>query len=225
MYRLTVALSLALGGILGPMSENVESAEARRLTLELTDATTGQPVANAVVIVESRPGIDPLQAEIVQKGREFRPHTLVIPRNSKVDFPNQDNTQHHVYSFSPAKTFDIELYAGRPAEPVTFDQAGVVEIGCNIHDRMQAFILVTDNEPSGHTDGQGRLTVEFPPPAGKEAGDRLLVWHPRLTDNTRMTRFTIDPTQSGPLSLSVELLAEPSGGDRLDALQERFREI
>ncbi|PXX92620.1 methylamine utilization protein [Marinobacter vulgaris] len=225
MYRLTVVLSLALAGILGPMSENVESAEARRLTLELTDATTGQPVADAVVIVESRPGIDPLQAEIVQKGREFRPHTLVIPRNSKVDFPNQDNTQHHVYSFSPAKTFDIELYAGRPAEPVTFDQVGVVEIGCNIHDRMQAFILVTDNEPSGHTDGQGRLTVEFPPPAGKEAGDRLLVWHPRLADNTRMTRFAIDPSQSGPLSLSVELSAEPTGGDRLDALQERFREI
>ena len=151
---------------------------------------------------------------------------MIIPKHSRVDFPNQDNTQHHVYSFSPAKAFNIELYAGRPTEPVVFNKTGVVEIGCNIHDHMQAFILITDSAPSGRTDEQGRLTVEIPPSVDDDSGKiELLVWHPRLTDNTRMARFTIEQPSSGSLELSVELSPEPASDDRLDGLQERFREL
>jgi plastocyanin len=221
MYKLTVTLFLLLAGSL------CYGANTNTIPLQLTDSLSGKPVANAVVLLENGPAESPIEAEIVQKNRNFHPHTLIIPKNSRVDFPNQDNTQHHVYSFSPAKTFNIELYAGRPTEPVVFNKTGVVEIGCNIHDHMQAFILITDSAPSGRTDERGRLTVEIPPSAdsdsGKEAG--LLVWHPRLTDNTRMARFTIELPHSGPLELSVELSPEPASNDRLDGLQNRFREL
>jgi len=220
IYKLTVALLLVLVGAL------CHAAETNTIPLELTDSLSGEPVADAVVILEDGPSEPPVEAEIVQKNRNFYPHTLIIPKHSRVDFPNQDNTQHHVYSFSPAKAFNIELYAGRPTEPVVFDKTGVVEIGCNIHDHMQAFILITDSAPSGRTDEQGRLTVEIPPSVDDDSGKiELLVWHPRLTDNTRMARFTIEQPSSGSLELSVELSPEPASDDRLDGLQERFREL
>ena len=220
IYKLTVALLLVLVGAL------CHAAETNTIPLELTDGLSGKPVVDAVVIVEDGPSAPPVEAEIVQKNRNFYPHTLIIPKNSRVDFPNRDNTQHHVYSFSPAKAFNIELYAGRPTEPVVFDKTGVVEIGCNIHDHMQAFILITDSAPSGRTDEQGRLTVEIPPSVDDGSGKiELLVWHPRLTDNTRMARFTIEQPSSGSLELSVELSPEPASDDRLDGLQERFREL
>jgi plastocyanin len=59
----------------------------------------------------------PVRAEISQKNRRFHPHVLILPAGSSVDFPNQDNTQHHVYSLSPAKVFNLELYADRPEAP------------------------------------------------------------------------------------------------------------
>lgn len=220
IYKLTIALLLVLVGAL------CHGAETNTIPLELTDGLSGKPVADAVVILEGVPSESPLEAEIVQKNRNFHPYTLIIPKHSRVDFPNQDNTQHHVYSFSPAKVFNIELYAGRPTEPVVFDKAGVVEIGCNIHDHMQAFILVTDSAPSGRTDEQGRLTLEIPPSADDGSGEiKLQVWHPRLTDNTQMVRFTVDQPYPESLELSVELSPEPASDDRLDGLQERFREL
>jgi hypothetical protein len=91
---------------------------------------------------------------------------------------------------------------------------------------MQAFILVTDSAPSGRTDEQGRLTVEIPPSADDGSGKiELQIWHPRLTDNTRMARFTVEQPYPASLELSVELSPEPASDDRLDGLQERFREL
>ncbi len=219
MYRPIITLIIAL------TSPICLGTEPTGLTLELTDSTTGQPVVNAVVILDSGSENQPTEAEIVQRNREFQPNTLVIARHSKVDFPNRDNTQHHVYSFSPAKVFDLELYAGRPEEPITFDQTGVVEIGCNIHDHMQGFILVTDVRPAGRTDEQGRLDLRLPAPANASRESSLRVWHPRMTDNTRMARFSVNQPYPESLELSVELSPEPAGDDRLDGLQKRFREL
>lgn len=219
MYRLIVALTLVL------MGAALNGAIGAELELRLTDSTTGEAVADAIVITDTGPGEDPRRAEIVQKNREFQPHTLVIPRGSRVDFPNQDSTQHHVYSFSPTKIFNLELYAGRPEQPVVFDRAGVVEIGCNIHDQMQAFILVTDVRPSGRTDQQGQLTLRLPPPGSSNGESAIRVWHPRMTDNTRMARFPLTQPYPGQLDIAVELAPETTGDDPLDSLQQRFREI
>lgn len=219
MYRLTIILMLALTGATG------HSTESSTLALELTDKASGVPVTNAVVILDDGPGNRPIDAEIVQENREFQPQTLVIPRGSTVDFPNRDSTQHHVYSFSPAKIFDIELYAGRPEAPIVFDRTGIVEIGCNIHDHMQAFILVTDIVPSGRTNDQGRLSLSMPPIQGDASGTGLRVWHPRMVDNTRMARFSLEPPYPDTIRLSVELSPEEASEDSLDSLQKRFREL
>ena len=84
------------------------------------------------------------RAVLDQKNRMFVPHVLPIQTGTAVTFPNSDNVRHQVYSFSPAKKFQLPLYAGTPAAPVVFDKPGVVTVGCNIHDQMSAYIVVVD---------------------------------------------------------------------------------
>ena len=150
------------------------------------------------------------------------PHVLVVPPGTDVAFPNRDNTQHHVYSFSPARTFEIELYAGVPEAPVRFGNTGVVELGCNIHDQMQGFILVTDQR-HGMTDDQGRLTLEWPDDQPRP--EQVRVWHPRLTDNTALVVVTLPGSTGNPATITLDVRPAPDTDDSLQRLQQRFREL
>lgn len=138
----------------------------------------GMPVEDAAVVIEPVSGHGPLPkqtARIEQIDREFVPYLSIVQRGAAVQFPNRDRTKHHVYSFSPAKTFEIKLYAGQPAKPVVFDKSGEVVLGCNIHDWMEAHVLVVDTPWFGKTGADGMVRI-----AGMPAGRyRLRVWHPR----------------------------------------------
>src|SRR5262245_52784583 len=131
-----------------------------RLAVEVRDASAS-PLAGAVVyaIPEGRrPPAPTREAVMDQKDRRFVPHVLVIQTGTAVRFPNSDNVRHQVYSFSSAKKFQLPLYEGTPAEPVVFDKAGVVTLGCNIHDRMSAFVVVVDTPYFSQTkDGRASL--------------------------------------------------------------------
>ena len=109
---------------------------------------SGEPLADAVVAVELRGqpsrAAAGTRADMAQRERQFQPYVLVVQTGTAVNFPNFDTVRHHVYSFSPVKTFDLKLYSGTPAEPVLFDKPGVATLGCNIHDRMSAHIVVVD---------------------------------------------------------------------------------
>jgi plastocyanin len=127
---------------------------------------------------EARKLVKPLaDAEIVQEGRQFVPSVLVVPTGTAVMFPNRDKVRHHVYSFSPAKKFELKLYAGTPSNPVLFDQQGVVTLGCNIHDRMVGWVIVVDTPYFGRSaSGTGKLQIDNVPP-GRYT---LRTWHSRL---------------------------------------------
>lgn len=192
------------------------------LTVTITESASGQPVADAVVYLDRSDPVTPVSAEIYQQNREFHPRITILPVGSSVDFPNRDNTQHHVYSFSPAKPFNIELYADRPEASVLFDKPGIVELGCNIHDHMQAFVVVTDTTAIDQTDTSGRATL---PLDGEPAAGPLTIniWHARLPDNTQpVTRVW---SRDGAPSLAIELTPEPAMDDNLDLLQQRFQEL
>lgn len=122
----------------------------------------GAPVRDAVVWAAAD-GAHPSPAHrtaiMDQKNRTFIPHVLAVQAGTAVEFPNSDNVLHHVYSFSAAKSFQLPLYKGNPPAPVVFDRPGVVELGCNIHDRMSAFIVVVDTPHFGKTDEGGRITL------------------------------------------------------------------
>lgn len=117
----------------------------------------------------------PRPARISQAGKAFSPIVSVVQTGTPIEFPNNDTVRHHVYSFSPAKVFELKLYAGKPEKPVLFDKPGVVVLGCNIHDHMVAYVVVVDTPWSvvSGLDGSARI-------ADLPSGDYLLqVWHPR----------------------------------------------
>ncbi|HET6656118.1 MAG TPA: methylamine utilization protein [Gammaproteobacteria bacterium] len=159
------------------------SVAAKGATVLVTVEADGQLVPAVVAALESvdgkpippRPGAR-LTDVMDQHDRQFVPHALAIEVGTAVQFPNSDNIRHDVYSFSPAKVFELPLYAGTPAQPVIFDKPGVVVLGCNIHDWMLAFIDVVPTPYFAQTDATGAARIENVP-AGRY---RLTVWGPRI---------------------------------------------
>ncbi|MBV8519053.1 MAG: methylamine utilization protein [Acidobacteria bacterium] len=133
---------------------------AATLDVQVRDAR-GAAVRDAVVyaVPAGRAPLARRTAVMDQKNRMFIPHVLPVQTGTAVSFPNSDDVRHHVYSFSPAKTFQLPLYKGTPANPVVFDKAGVVTLGCNIHDSMSAFIVVVDTPFFEKTGADGRVTL------------------------------------------------------------------
>lgn len=178
------------------------NVKASSLTLSFTDENGAavEHAAVALVPVQAPPGVPPQPAEIVQKDKRFTPLMSAIQTGSAVEFPNRDSVRHHVYSFSPAKTFELKLYLGRPAEPVVFDKPGIVVMGCNIHDHMVAYVMVADTPWLGVSDAQGRVRL-----SGLSAGDyRLEYWHPRWVGKGQITRQTLRVDGDTAVSLKIE---------------------
>lgn len=139
-------------------------------------ADDGKPLADAVVVAEPLDGTPPITAgtvEIDQRGKMFTPYVTPIMAGTQVFFPNRDNVRHQIYSFSPAKRFEVPLYKGTLGSPLLFDTPGIVVLGCNIHDWMVGYLYVAETPWFAKTgsDGTGRITL----PAGRY---RLRVWHP-----------------------------------------------
>jgi plastocyanin len=151
---------------------------AHALTVDVVDSQ-GKPLVDAVVFLESaqaRRLVQPLtRAEVGQSNKQFVPAISVVTVGTSVHFPNRDTVRHHVYSFSPTKKFELKLYIGTPAAPVVFDQAGVVVLGCNIHDQMVGWILVVDTPYYARTPEGGRASIDVPP-----GNYRLRSWHAGL---------------------------------------------
>ena len=154
------------------------AALAAGLQVQVQDKN-GKPLPNAVVFLESaeaKAAAKPLKGiEVSQAAKQFSPAVTVVTTGTPVLFPNNDTVRHHVYSFSPAKTFDLKLYAGVPANPVVFDKSGIAVLGCNIHDNMVAWVVVVDTPYLGKTDAQGLVTIDAPTGSYK-----LRTWHASL---------------------------------------------
>jgi plastocyanin len=158
------------------------AAPAPAATLVITVQTSdGHPLQGAVVTAHPLDGParkpQPIKAVMDQVNRAFAPDLLVIPVGSTVTFPNSDSVSHQIYSFSPPKRFQLPLYRGTPYPPVHFDLAGVVTLGCNIHDEMVGYLVVTDAPYYGRTDPKGAWSNEL-----TRGRYRIAIWHPRMRD-------------------------------------------
>jgi plastocyanin len=154
-------------------------ARAGELDLTLLD-DRGGAVRDGVVSLHA-PGrtFAPAQgaaAQIDQRGLSFVGQVLAVQVGTTVTFPNSDNVRHHVYSFSPTKTFELKLYSGNHASTVQFDKPGVVTLGCNIHDWMLGYVYVVETPYFAQTDADGRATLADVP----EGAYEMRIWHPRL---------------------------------------------
>lgn len=179
------------------------AASHAAVTVQVLDAA-GKPVADAAVYAEPASGQTPPKAlktvDIEQKGRKFLPTVTVIQAGTNISFPNNDTVRHHVYSFSPAKVFELKLYSGEPANPVNFDKPGTVVIGCNIHDQMAAYIHVVQTPHFAKTDAAGKARLD-----GLASGKyRLKAWHFGLPVNAQIAEQALS-VASGDASASFTL--------------------
>jgi plastocyanin len=109
---------------------------------------------------------------LVQKGKMFTPHLLVVPTGSQVEFPNEDPFFHNVFSLFNGKRFDLGLYESGTSRSVRFDREGVSYIFCNIHPEMGAVVLAL-SIPYYAISGENGTVAIHNVPAGSY---RLNVW-------------------------------------------------
>jgi plastocyanin len=197
-HRPARALATLVAGLLA-------AAGARGATLQVqVSGADGKPIAEAVAYLESPAAMAaarPLKGqEIEQKDRQFTQRVSVVPLGSEIEFPNRDKVRHHVYSVSPAKTFDLKLYIGKPVNPVVFDRAGVAVLGCNIHDEMVAFVVVVPTPHYGQSTASGSIKLDNVPAGSYQ----LLVWHPDLPVGAPARAQAINVPAAG-MTVSVKL--------------------
>ncbi len=173
----------------------------------------GQPVKDAVITVysSSESASGPIHFDwpyrLAQQNLMFDPFVLVVPVGAVVAFPNRDPVRHQVYSFSPTHPFELKLYGRDETRSVRFDKAGVVAVGCNIHDSMVAFIKVVDTPYAAKTDATGLAVIHGAGPGSAT----LHVWHPYLrAPNNELVR-TIALPRDGTVREAVvaDLRAPP----------------
>ena len=129
---------------------------------------TSPPVG--VVYLEGsfpKPSVLP-KKEIAQKDLAFLPSLLPVEVGTRVEFPNLDDTYHNIFSYSPAKRFDLGRYRPeeRPIPSVVFDKPGLVTLRCEIHEHMRGLILVLDSPYFTLTDADGRFRLSGLPSGG-----------------------------------------------------------
>jgi plastocyanin len=168
-----------------------------------------RPVRDAIVTLYPASAARPPRLggrfTVAQKNLQFQPFLSVVPVGATISFPNLDPTKHHVYSFSPAKQFELKLFAKDQSRTVRFDKPGVVALGCNIHDAMSAFVFVTDTAWTARTNAQGVALF----PDAPNGIMRVKLWHPYLRAPGGMLQQQVSAAQR-QASFSVRLRPPPT---------------
>ena len=192
-----VALSLAWGALAagadGVIRGSVEIRHSQLVT-EARPAAAGLGAAPrrqvefrpAVVYLDSAPSgafelPEPGRAAMDQRDQTFVPHVLAVTVGTTVDFPNSDVTFHNVFSLSKTKAFDLGRYSRGKSKSVRFDRPGVVQVFCDIHSHLSAYILVFAHRYFAVTDQAGTFTIAGVPPGSYT----LAVWHEGEVRDTR----------------------------------------
>jgi plastocyanin len=185
-------------------------AQSAEMRVQVKDYK-GRLVADAVVLavpvdprsaLHARPPTDAMD----QVDKQFVPYVKPIFVGSTVRFPNSDNIRHQVYSFSPAKKFELPLYAGTGAPPVVFDKPGVVVLGCNIHDWMIGYIYVSETPFFTKTGPLGTAVITDMP-----AGEYIVrVWHPSMDRTEETTDQRVTLSADAPASAQWQIGLKPS---------------
>jgi plastocyanin len=212
MSRLAAALAVSSLHFCGAASGATLDVDARD--------PSGMPVADTAIYampaaggIDARPG---KVVEIQQIDREFVPYLTVIQTGTTATFPNRDPILHHVYSFSPAKSFEIKLYTGRSPSEVMFDKPGVVTLGCNIHDWMIGYVLIVSTPYFARTDASGTAHLRDLPAGSYE----VQAWHPRLREALAPVGVSLDAAAVRSLAFTIDAIPrKPKYKPPLDRLK------
>lgn len=179
-------------------------ASAANVDIEVNDRA-GHPLGETVITLESveaeaARAAAPTSAVVDQIHQQFVPGVIAVRTGTAISFPNSDTVSHQVYSFSPAKRFELGLYRGVPRDPVVFDKPGIVVLGCNIHDNMIGYVYVTDAQYFGTTTDSGHWIAAVAP--GKY---RVHVWSPRFSKQDNDSERELSVGNESQSSLKIKL--------------------
>jgi len=139
---------------------------------------------NAVVIIQGAGKAAPGKGGIAQQGCRFEPHVMTLAAKSKLEIKNNDGLSHNFHSF------------GFENDPVNFSQPGemkvkvvdkgfeypeVIKIQCDIHEWMNAWIVVSDESAVAVTGADGSFSIANLKPGTYTAK----VWHEKLGEVTQ----------------------------------------
>jgi hypothetical protein len=166
-----------------------------------TRVVTGGP-EDAVVWVDSLPPrafrryahrLPPIR--ILQSGWRFAPRVTAVVSGTTVRFVNRDPVYHNVFSISPAKRFDLGKYPPKAVNQVTFDHTGVVNLFCDIHPGMEAYVFVVPHRVFARPNRRGEFVLPELPGGSYD----LHVWHPTAGELRRQ----VELPKRGDVSLTL----------------------
>src|SRR5262245_13865791 len=173
-------MAFATGADASTIRGHLHVAAPKEVTVGSTVVEPAGVEASVVWVDSLPPKMDrmyrarPRKARVVQADRRFSPPVTVVPQGSKVAFANRDRIYHNVFSISPAKRFDLGKYPPRESHTVTFDQTGIVNLFCDIHPFMAAYVVVLPNRAFTRPNRAGAFVL----PALAPGHYVLHAWHP-----------------------------------------------
>lgn len=206
MKTICVALAcyLLCGGILGAgtirgrvraqarpeIQEDIEAGKYESRKYKFLERINYDELKDFIVYID-QPGLRSNQVPntlkvIIQKDGTFRPHILPVLVGTTVEWPNNDEIYHNVFSMSEPKPFDLGIYKSKEIKRVTFDKPGRVDVFCSIHTKMNCIVLVLENPFFAATDKNGNFTITNVP-AGTYP---LKAWHERLPSQVKNVTVT-----------------------------------
>jgi plastocyanin len=171
--------------------------------------------ANILVYLSEAPAFsgDLSKAKFVmdQRNLEFVPHVLPVLVGATVEFPNNDKVEHNVFSMSRTKQFNLGKYKAGESKTVVFDKPGIVELRCDVHAEMAAYILVLKNPYFALTDEKGHFEIPdsnylnrigLSGTANLPAGNYVVkTWHEKLKTESQ----TVAVPENGNVTLQLDL--------------------
>ena len=196
---------------------------AQQIQIEVVDPKQ-KPVADVVAYIvpldqQDLPTTDNI-IEIGQFDKSFAPYISVMQKGNTVKFSNRDDITHHIYSPLGANKFSFKIKAGQHHTKTDFDQAGVVTMGCNIHDWMSGHLLILDTPYFAKTDKKGAATIDIL----QQGKYQLTIWHPQLKEPENRLSLIFNSKEKQKLQLALTQamnnIPEQSNEDDFDFLSD-----
>ena len=192
-------------------NSSATSAAYASRKLKFAERVDYSAMRDFVVFIEGKVGtnvaptnvVEVTTTRIAQRGAVFTPHILPVVAGTTVEWPNNDDIYHNVFSDSDAKHFDLDLYKGNPPEKrVVFEKSGKVDVYCSIHANMHCIVLVLENPYFAVADAEGKFTITNVPPGTY----KMKAWHERLPADEREIVVPTNGVVSADFVLTIKNL-------------------
>src|SRR6266436_1901915 len=163
LFNISVLAESVVEGRVELPKSHAAPVMAKRYEIVTTGGVLATQPPLAVVYLDGsfpKPNSHPTK-QVAQKDLAFLPSLLPVQVGTRVEFPNLDDTYHNIFSYSPAKRFDLGRYRPeeRPIPSEVFDVPGLVVLRCDIHKHMRGLLLVLDTPYFITTDEEGRFRL------------------------------------------------------------------